>query len=385
MFTPDRAGTYRTNLSHDAQYRSFIPSKLPPDPPIVIDDDMVRLLVEANRRMATLNSISSSIPDINQFISMYVRKEALMSSQIEGTQATLEDVLDPTIDRNANRDVADVINYIRATTFAIDRLHSLPLCNRLIRETHSILLDNVRGLEKSPGEFRNSQNWIGGSNSTIRNARYIPPSVEDMNQALTDLEKYINYDDQLDHLVRIALIHYQFETIHPFLDGNGRIGRLHITLYLLEKKVLNTPAIYISYTLKKNRVEYYDRMTEVRNSGNYEQWIKFFLLSFIESAEDAIDTIMKLSDLHRRNIEIISKMGRARFNAERLFIYLESNPIINISLTAKDLSLTYNAVSGAVKRLIDAGIVTEFDSADYNKTYVYKEYLDILRDGTEPL
>lgn len=235
---------------------------------------------------------------IELFVSMYVRKEALMSSQIEGTQATLEDVLDPLIEANTNRNVADVVNYIKATEFAINRLQELPLCNRLIKETHAVLMSDVRGQEKSPGAFRYSQNWIGGQGSTLKNARYIPPAPEDMTEAMSDLEKYINADDDLDALIRAALIHYQFETIHPFLDGNGRVGRLLITLFLMEKKVLTTPALYISYFLKKNRVEYYDRMTEVRAKGNYEQWVKFFLQALIESAEDATATIDELISLH---------------------------------------------------------------------------------------
>ena len=197
------------------------------------------------------------------------------------------------IDENANRDVADVINYIKATEFAIARLQKLPLCNRLIKETHAVLMEGVRDQEKSPGEFRHSQNWIGGQGSTLKNARYIPPAPEDMMEALSDLEKYIHADDELDVLISAALIHYQFEAIHPFLDGNGRVGRLLITLFLMEKGVLTTPVLYISYFLKKNRIEYYDRMTEVRNKGNYGQWVKFFLQAIHESALDATETIDK--------------------------------------------------------------------------------------------
>lgn len=284
----NRAGTLKTNLSGEAAYKSFLPSPLPPNPPIELDAEAVSLLVSANKQLAVLESISARIPSINLFVSMYVRKEALMSSQIEGTQATLEDVLDPMIDENANRNVADVINYIKATEFAVKKLSELPLCNRLIKETHAMLMEGVRGQERSPGEFRYSQNWIGGQGSTLKNARYIPPNTEDMTHAMSDLEKYINADDDdLDILIRSALIHYQFETIHPFLDGNGRIGRLLITLFLMEKGLLATPVLYISYFLKKNRIEYYDRLTEVRNKGNYEQWVKFFLQAVLESAEDA--------------------------------------------------------------------------------------------------
>ena len=280
----NRAGYYRTNLTGEAAYQSFVPSSLPPEPDIEPDQDMIRLLIKANTQITTLNEIAKHIPNMNLFVSMYVRKEALMSSQIEGTQATLEDVFDPMLDTNRNRDVADVVNYIKATEYAILRLETLPLCNRLLRETHAILMENVRGQEKNPGEFRHSQNWIGGQGSTLKTARFIPPNQEDMTIAMSDLEKYINEDNTTDYLIRAALIHYQFETIHPFLDGNGRIGRLLITLYLMEKKLLTTPALYISYFLKRNRIEYYDRMTEVRNKGDYEQWIRFFLQAIYECA-----------------------------------------------------------------------------------------------------
>jgi Fic family protein len=313
---------------------------------------------------------------------MYVRKEALMSSQIEGTQATLEDVLDPLLDANANRNVADVVNYIKATEYAINRLQTLPLCNRLIKETHAVLMEGIRGQEKSPGEFRYSQNWIGGQGSTLKNARYIPPSPDDMSTAMSDLEKYINADDDLDYLIRAALIHYQFETIHPFLDGNGRVGRLLITLFLMDKKVLTTPALYISYFLKKNRVEYYDRMTEVRTKGNYEQWVKFFLQAITESAEDATATIDELTTIHDKNITLISKMGRAAKNAILVFNYLEANPIIEIRKTAEALGITFNTASSAVNRLVDAGILVQTSNANRNRTFAYEVYLDILRKGT---
>lgn len=378
----NRAGSYRTNLSGEAEYKSFIPNPLPPKPELEVNNDIVSLLVKANRTISTLESISSRIPDMALFISMYVRKEALMSSQIEGTQATLEDILDPMIEKNTNRNVADVINYIKATEYAVKRLNTFPLCNRLIKETHAVLMEGVRGQEKSPGEFRCSQNWIGGQGSTLKNARYIPPNPEDMNSAMSDLEKYMNSEDGLDFLTRAALIHYQFETIHPFLDGNGRVGRLLITLFLMEKKVLTTPALYISYFLKKNRVEYYDRMTEVRLNGNYEQWIRFFLMAIDESAQDAIASIDEITALQAENREKVSAMGRASKNALLVFEYLASNPIIDIGKTAEALGFSYNTVSAAVKRLMDADILVQTEKANRNRTFAYRDYLDILRKGT---
>ncbi|PXX73717.1 Fic family protein [Dielma fastidiosa] len=378
----NRAGHLITNLFGEAAYKSFVPNPLPPTPPIQLSNDLINLLVKANSQLAVLENIATHIPNVQLFVSMYVRKEALMSSQIEGTQATLEDILDPLLEENTNRNVADVVNYIKATEFAINRLKELPLCNRLIRETHAVLMSGVRGQEKSPGEFRTSQNWIGGQGSSLNNARYIPPSPSDMNEAMSDLEKYIHSEDQLDPLIRAALIHYQFETIHPFLDGNGRVGRLIITLFLMGQKILSTPALYISYFLKKNRIEYYDRMTEVRTKGDYEQWIKFFLQALIESAEDAITTIEELTALHDMNIALISKMGRISKNALLVFRYLETNPIIDIRKTAEALDIAFNTTSSVITRLKELGILVQTSTGSRNRTFSYEAYLNILRKGT---
>ena len=327
----NRAGTLVGNLSGEMAYESFRPAPLPPNPPIEVSGELLTKLIDANKKIATLEGLSSRIPNMGLFVSMYVRKEALLSSQIEGTQCTLEDILNPLIEENTNRDVSDVVNYIRATEFALERLKTLPLCNRLIKETHAVLLESVRGQEKNPGEFRYSQNWIGGQGSTLKNARYIPPNPEDMLTAMSDLEKYINSDDTLDPLIQAALIHYQFETTHPFLDGNGRVGRLLITLFLMEKDILSTPALYISYYLKMNRIEYYDRMTQVRRTGDYEQWISFFLQAFADSAEDAIHTIDRLTALHDKSTKSFDALTkRQRTSVLKVFAYLESNPIIEI-------------------------------------------------------
>jgi Fic family protein len=313
---------------------------------------------------------------------MYVRKEALMSSQIEGTQATLDDILDPAIEENVNRDVAEVLNYIKATEYAINRMKDLPLSNRLIKETHAVLMQGIRGQEWAPGEFRNSQNWIGGQGSTLKTARFIPPNPKDMLTAIADLENYMHTEDDMDVLIRAALIHYQFETIHPFLDGNGRIGRLLILLYLMDQTVLTTPALYVSYFLKKNRVEYYDRLSEVRRNGNYEQWVKFFLLAILESSRDAVEATKKLSDLHDRNMSLINNLGRASISTKKVFEYLEANPIMEINRTAKALNLAYNTVLFAVQRLTALGILKETSGQSRNQVFSYESYLNLLRDGT---
>lgn len=230
------------------------------------------------------------------------------------------------------------------------RLSGPPLCNRLICEIHSVLMNGVRGSEKNPGEFRRSQNWIGPAGSSIRNTRYIPPNVDDMKEALNQLEAYMN-DNTDNPLVAAALLHYQFETIHPFLDGNGRIGRLLILLYLMEKKLLKKPVLYVSYFLKLNQVEYYDRMSEVRRTGNYEQWIEFFLDAVSAGTEDAVESIIALSKLHKDNEAKLYASGRVSSNLQALFAYIERQPIIDITLTAEALGVSYNTVSAGVKRL----------------------------------
>ena len=379
----NRAGAFVSNLTGEMAYQSFRPAPLPPNPPIALSGELVAKLVDANKKLAALDGLSARIPNMDLFVSMYVRKEALLSSQIEGTQCTLDDILNPLIEENTNRNVSDVVNYIKATEFALNRLHSLPLCNRLIKETHAVLMEGVRGQEKSPGEFRYSQNWIGGQGSTIRNARYIPPNPEDMQTAMSDLEKYMNGDDSLDPLIQAALIHYQFETTHPFLDGNGRVGRLLITLFLMEKGILSHPALYISYFLKMNRIEYYDRMTQVRKTGDYEQWVMFFLQALSDSAGDAIQTIDALTALHNQSVARLRAFSkRQQTNLLKLFAYIETNPIIDIQKTAAALGLSYNTVSKMVTILVDEGILQQTDKAGKAKIYSYADYLDILRKDT---
>lgn len=379
----NRAGCLVTNLSGEMAYQSFRPNPLPPEPPIEMSNELIAKLIDANRRLATLDGLSSRIPNMDLFVSMYVRKEALLSSQIEGTQCTLDDILNPFAEENTNLNVSDVVNYIRAEEYAINRLQTLPLCNRLIKETHAVLMEGVRGQEKNPGEFRYSQNWIGGQGSTLRNARYIPPNPEDMVDAMSDLEKYMNGEDSLDPLIQAALIHYQFETTHPFLDGNGRVGRLLITLFLMEKKILSAPSLYISYFLKMNRVEYYDRMTQVRKTGDYEQWVLFLLQALSDSAEDAIQTIDRLTEIHNRNVQKFNSMTkRQQTNAINFLIYLEKNPIIDIQKTATALNLSYNTAAKNVASFVDNGILQQTEKSGRAKIYSYVDYLAVLRKDT---
>lgn len=377
-----RAGIYVDNLNVEATYQSFKPNPLPPIPEIEMDEEIVKLLVDANKQLVKLDTASQLISNADLFISMYVRKEALISSQIEGTQCTLDDVLDPEVEANANLDVSDVINYVKATQYALKRLERLPLCCRLIREIHEVLMENVRGQDKTPGEFRHSQNWIGPANCSLKDARYIPPNVEDMQTAMSDLEKYINENVDYDPLIRAALIHYQFETIHPFLDGNGRIGRLLILFYLMEQRLIEKPVIYISYFLKKNQIEYYDRISEVRRTGNFEQWIRFFLEAVSKAASDSLEAIRQLSVLHDTNVEKLPKTTRSKDNLRAVFDYIEQYPIIDIKRTAKELEVSYNTVAAAVRKLVELGILQETTNAARNRVFAYEEYLAILRKDT---
>lgn len=374
----NKAGSLVKNLSGELAYYSFKPSPLPPE--LDYSKPLLSKIIDANKIVGALDALSLRIPNINLYISMYVRKEALLSSQIEGTQCTLEDLFSEE-NINANLDVSDVINYIKALDYGIERMDSLPLCNRLIKEIHKILLSNTRGEDKNPGEFRTSQNWIGGAGCSLRNARYIPPNVEDMTIAMSDLEKFINNEDSIDPLVKAALIHYQFETIHPFLDGNGRIGRLLIILFLINRKILSKPVLYISYFLKLNRIEYYDRMSEIRRNGDYEQWIMFFLEAVEQAARDGIATIDKLVALHDKNMQLI--YNKSKNQRVRNFLpYIENNPIIDIGKTASALNIAYNTASKLISTYESLGILANTGYADKSRIYSYTEYLEILKSGT---
>lgn len=378
----NRSGVLVQQLSGEAAYKSFRPTPLQ-SIDLDLSQETLVSIAETHRLLGQLDSISTQIPNIDLFVGMYVRKEALLSSQIEGTQATLEDILDPEVEENENVNVAEVLNYIKATDFAINRAKTLPLCMRLLKETHAILLSGLRGGEKNPGEFRHSQNWIGPAGSTLKTAFYIPPSPEDMDEALTLLEKYINDDDiAVDALVKAALVHYQFETIHPFLDGNGRIGRLLITLFFIEKGVLSLPILYISYFLKIHRVEYYDRLMDVRKKGTYEQWVAFFIRALREAAFDAIETTKQLTALRQKDETAIKTLGRSAKTALKVYDYLLQSPIAEINKTSVELGVSYNTASKAIANLMNLEIVAQNQGEKRNRHFSYSEYLGILRKDT---
>lgn len=377
----NRAGKTVKNFSGESAYFSFYPQPLPPVPAIEIDSEMLSLITDAHEKTAVLDSVSDRVPNKDLFISMYVRKEAILSSQIEGTQCTLDDLLNPEADEFVNADISDVVNYVKAINFSTLRLAELPLCNRLIRETHAVLMKSVRGCDKTPGEFRVSQNWIGGAGSTLKNARYIPPNPSDMKECMSDFEKFMNKEDDMDIFVKAALLHYQFETIHPFLDGNGRIGRLLITLFLMQNQAISSPLLYLSYYLKSNRIEYYDRMAEIRKSGNYEQWIKFFLRGVSETASDATETIDLLTELHRKNEKILAETQYSSKKLPEFLRYLEQNPIIETKKTAAALNYSYNTVANYISLFCEKGILKQTSKSGKSRIYSYEDYLGILRKG----
>ena len=386
-----RSGFIRKNLTGDQAYESFVPAPLPPNPNVIVDEELRSQLFEVHKNLALLQERASHIPCMEMFLAMYVRKEALFSSQIEGTQATLDDILDPLIDDNSNRDVLETMDNVNAVFFGVKQLkdeHGLPLCLRLLKEAHKRLLRHSRGHDKSPGEFRHSQNWIGPTGCSLRQAAYVPPNPIDMDQALQDLENYLHADSDLDPLIRAALIHYQFETIHPFLDGNGRIGRLLILLFLLDQQVIESPYLYISYFLKINRTQYYEHMTSVRENGTYEAWIKFFLLAADNAARDALDSIKELDALSSSSRQWIQREihGQAtRRKCEQLLQYLERTPIIEIRRTATELDWSFPTASKYVKIFTDAGLLKETSGRARDRKFAYEAYLTILRKDTQPL
>lgn len=381
-------GFLRQNLHGDAAYFSFVPTALQDVVPLSIEDETLRLLTACSRRLGELEGMLHFVPNADMYLAMYVRKEALLSAQIEGTQCTFDDIIDPERAELIKKDVADVVSYVKASDYAKSRLDEMPLCARFLREVHEILMSGTRGSEKTPGEMRVSQNWIGPTGCTIGNATYIPPNLDDMAEAIGDLERFINEPSiDVDPIIRAALIHYQFETIHPFLDGNGRLGRLLITLSLMNDGVLSDAVFYPSYQLKRRRHEYYERLMDVRENGSFEAWITFFCDCMLESANDAIDSLKSLVTLHDGNVTYINdRMGRLAANGQKLLELLEGNPIVTIAYVSDKLKISRTAASNLVNAFIDAGILVTLDeSRQRYRVFLYEDYLAILRKGDEPL
>ena len=380
-------GFLRKNLSGEAEYQSFVPAPLDNIVPIELPEETVRLLGACSRKLGELEGMLRFVPNAQMYLAMYVRKEALLSAQIEGTQCTFDDIFNPENTNLMQRDIADVVNYIKATEYAVKQMDHIPLCVRLLKEVHSILLSGVRGYEKQPGEIRTTQNWIGPGGTSLKNATYIPPNVEDMSEALRDMEKFINDFDDVDPIVKASLVHYQFETIHPFLDGNGRLGRLLITLSLMNDHALSNAVFYPSYQLKLRRTEYYEYLMDVRENGSFAKWVGFFCDCLLASAEDAIGSLERLVILHSNNTALINdSLGRSSVNGQRLLEVLEGNPIVDVAFVAERLDIARTTASNLVKDFVELGILVHRDKEKQRyRTFLYEDYLAILRQGSDPL
>lgn len=375
----NRAGSF---IKQPSGYYSFKPAALPPEPPLKFDSEMIFLLSNADMMLGRLDGITQTLPNPDLFVAMYVQKEAVLSSQIEGTQASLSDVLDIDQPPEKKGAVEEVVNYVAAMKYGLERLAALPLSLRLIREIHSVLLKDVRGAERNPGEFRRTQNWIGPAGCTLSTATFVPPAVPDMMGALSELEQYFYSDDELPPLIKIAMIHAQFESIHPFLDGNGRMGRLLITFWLCQQKILSQPLLYLSYYFKKNRNEYYDRLMQVRKKGDWEQWVKFFLDGVASTSSEAISTAVEILNLKSSCEKKLAHYNN--INNSRLLELLFESPIVSKNLITEQLSVSTPTAGKLVDEFCNASILKDItpDRQRYKK-YAFAAYIDILNRDTE--
>ncbi len=384
MKSSGRAG----NHIQSGSIRVFIPDPLPPDPPVdLYDPELVSLESKAALALGRLEGLAEIIPNPDHFISMYVRKEALLSSQIEGTQASLIDLLESeSQERSEVRgEVLEVRNCISALEMGLELAKvQLPFSLRLLKEVHKRLLEGVRGGTPNPGEFRSVQNWIGAPGASIADAEFIPPPVDHMAVALSDLEKYYHGGSDYSPLIRCGLLHAQFETIHPFLDGNGRIGRLLITFFLCDVGVLSRPLLYLSYYFKKKRTDYYDCLMAVRNEGDWERWLKFFLTGVIEVASSSVDTAKRIIALQQEDTQRIEQ-GTSSVNGPALLRLLLKTPSITAKRVAEELKVTSATAHGVIKRLEALGILVERTGQMRNKRWAYARLIEILSEGTTPL
>ncbi len=376
-----RAGRY---IRQPTGYRAFVPAPLPPQPPLNLSGDIAALLSTADRALGRLDGSVLTLPNPDLFVFMYVRKEAVLSSQIEGTQSSLQDLLAAEaklFDLGLPRDVDEVLNYVRAMNHGLSRLADLPVSVRLIREIHAQLLEDVRGGRLQPGELRTSQNWIGPPGCTLATATFVPPPHHDVPQALGDLERFLHTSDALPPLIKIALAHVQFETIHPFLDGNGRVGRLLITFLLTEWGVLHKPVLYLSHYFKQHRLNYYEHLQAVRERGDWEGWLRFFLRGVIDVAGEAANTarnILQLREQHR--MVITEHLGRAAGNGHRVLESLFDHPIVSVSDVQQQTNTTFAAANTLVARLVEHGILHEMTGYARNRRFRYQSYIALFND-----
>jgi cell filamentation protein, protein adenylyltransferase len=363
-------------------YQAFRPAPLPPDPPIAFDSAMIKLLSTADQELGRLDGVARTMPNPDLFVAMYVRQEAVLSSRIEGTQSTLDDVLAFELDsrnREIPRDVEEVVNYVRAMNYGLQRVVSLPPSRRLIREIHAELLQGVRGADKRPGEFRTEQNYIGVGRVSIERATFIPPAPGDMDAALDDLERFLNEETDLPALVHCGLAHAQFETIHPFMDGNGRVGRLLITFLLCYRGILHRPLLYLSAFLANNRVEYYDRLMAIRERGDWEGWLRFFLRGVAETANEAARTAQSILELRERH-RLMLQLDDAHPNAYRLLDLLFQHPFVNVGFIEQTLTIAYVTANKLVDQFQRLGVLEETTGQRRFRRYRYTPYL-VLFDG----
>ncbi|MGH3144503.1 MAG: Fic family protein [Rubrobacter sp.] len=380
-------GRYEITATGGETVHAFVPVPLPPDPSLDLSGERQRLLERALLACGRLDGVTALLPDPDLFLYAYVRREAVLSSQIEGTQSSLSDLLLFELDEAPGvpfDDVVEVSNYVDALEHGMERLRGgFPISNRLLREVHEKLLASGRGVDKLPGEFRRSQNWLGGTRPG--NARFVPPPPQHVEDCMAALERSIHADDGLPDLVKAALVHAQFETIHPFLDGNGRVGRLLIVLMLFDAGVLDQPLLYLSLYLKQHRDEYYRLLDTVRAEGDWEAWLDFFLEGVETTAGSAVETAHRLLALFRDDAASVRTLGRAAANALRVFDALRDRPLANLNVLTENTGASYPTVARAVDALEDLGIVREITGRKRERVFAYTRYLDILNEGTEPL
>jgi Fic family protein len=368
-----------------AGYAAFVPKPLPPKPPLKNDADMASLLSAADHRLGRLDGVAATLPNPDLFVAMFVHKEAVLSSQIEGTQASLDDVLEfeaGAATTDMPRDVTEAVNYVAAMNHGLSLVKEIPLSLRLIREIHGRLLEGVRGCEKEPGEFRRSQNRVGPMGTSLTEALYVPPAVDDMKQAMGDLETFLHDRKPLPPLIKCGLVHSQFETIHPFLDGNGRMGRLLITFLLCQQGILERPLLYLSYFFKRNRIEYYDRLQAVRDVGDWEGWMKFFLRGVIEVSSESAATVRDILALRASHTELLQTSLRTA-NSLRLLDRLYDRPVTTITEVADYLEVTFNGANMLVSKFCELGLLRETTGGTRRRRFAYDPYISLLRAGTE--
>jgi len=377
-----RAGRF---IRQPGGFQAFVPMPLPPTPDVVFDGEMLALLSRADLALGRLDGIVKVVPDPDFFVGMYVRREAVLSSQIEGTQSTLEDLLEVELDparETRHVDVSDIVNYIAAMNHGLERLDTLPLSLRLVREIHDELMRDGRGSRLTPGEFRTSQNWIGPPGATLREATFVPPPVHEMRTALGDLERFLYDEDVRPVLIDIGLARAQFETIHPFLGGNGRVGRLLITFLLVQRGILRKPLLYLSYYFKLHRTEYYDRLTAVRTAGDWEGWIKFFLRGVEATAREAASTAERIFELRERHRTLVLERGLGP-NGSKLLSLMFERPLINVNLATVHLDTTFPTANRLIGRFEELGLVREVTGQKRSRVFRYQPYLALFEEPSK--